>query len=87
MAPELMALIEAARGLAVEDRYELAHQMLISADDEIDSDALATGAAWKTEFRRRINDIESGVTQLVDGTDTLRIARERIAQRRLESAA
>jgi len=30
MAPELLALVEAGRALAVEDRFELAHQMLIN---------------------------------------------------------
>ncbi|WP_415116555.1 addiction module protein [Microbacterium sp.] len=39
-------------------------------------------AAWQAEFRRRIDDIESGRIQLVDGRETLRIARGRIAERR-----
>jgi len=87
MTSELMALIEAGRGLPLEDRYELAHQMLISADGEVESDPNTVGAAWRAEFHRRIDDIDSGAVQLVDGADTMRIARERIARRRVERAA
>jgi len=81
MAPELMALIEAGQELAVEDRYELAYQMLISADEEEGGDQTQTDAAWRTELRQRIDDIASGAVTLVDGTDTIRMARECIARR------
>jgi len=87
MAPELLALVEAGRALAVEDRFELAHQMLISADDETSDQPVGMDASWAAEFRRRINDIDSGAVQLVDGADTMRMARERIAHRRAASAS
>jgi hypothetical protein len=58
MAPELAALVEAGRELAPEDRYELAHQMLISVDEPA-QDQAEVDAAWKVAFRRRIDDIES----------------------------
>lgn len=87
MAPELTALIEAGRGLALEDRLELAHQMLISADGEEPADPFAIDAAWEAEIRRRMDEIESGQVQLVDGTETIRLVRERIAARRAKSFA
>jgi len=87
MAPELLALVEAGRALAVEDRFELAHQMLISADDETIDRSVGIDASWAAEFRRRISDVDSGAVQLVNGADTMRLARERIAQRRAASAS
>jgi putative addiction module component (TIGR02574 family) len=81
MAPELAALVEAGRELAPEDRYELAHQMLISVDEPAEDQA-NVDTAWKAAFRRRLDDIESGKVQVVDGRETMRLARERIAARR-----
>jgi len=85
MAPELIALIKAGRALAVEDRYELVHQMLVSLDDETSRPSAASDQVWKAEFRRRIDDIDSGRVQMVNGTETIRLIREQAAQRRAES--
>jgi hypothetical protein len=86
MAPELAALVEAGRELAPEDRYELAHQMLISVDEPA-QDQAEVDTAWKKAFRRRVDDVESGTVQLVDGRETMRLARERIAARRVNHTA
>ena len=87
MSPELLALVEAGRELALDDRYELAHQMLLSADAEVCGDLGSADACWDEEFRRRIDEIESGAVSVVDGTETIRMARERIALRRYETLA
>jgi len=84
MAPELAALIEAGRELAPEDRYELVHQMLVSVD-EPDDDQQAADGAWNAELRKRIEEIESGAVELLDGEETMRLLRERIAERRAQS--
>jgi len=81
MAPELLVLVEKGRQLAPDDRYELARQMLISVDEPT-GDQASVDAAWEAEYSRRIDDIESGNVQLVDGRETLRLARQRIATRR-----
>ena len=80
MASDLEALIAAGRELSREDRYELAHQMLASVDEPV-HDQEAIDASWNAEFRRRIDEIESGAVELVDGEETMRMARELIAQR------
>jgi len=77
MAADLTALIEAGLELAPEDRYELAYQMIASADEETNGAQIDTGVAWKAELHRRIDDIESGRVQLVSGPETLRLARQR----------
>ena len=81
MAPELTTLVKAGRQLAPEDRYELARQMLISVDEPTQDQSDVDGA-WKAEFRRRIDQLDSGQVALVDGRETMRIARQRIAKRR-----
>ena len=81
MAVNLDALIEAGRGLAPEDRYELAYQMIVSADAETNGTQADNDVAWKAELHRRIDEIESGRVPLVNGPETLRLARQRIASR------
>ncbi|MCL1907714.1 MAG: addiction module protein [Propionibacteriaceae bacterium] len=81
MSLELLELVEAGRELSREDRYELAHQMLVSVDEAVD-DPGAVEESWKAELRQRIRDIENDPSQLVDGRETIRQAREFIAQRR-----
>ena len=86
MAPELMTLIEQGRRLAPGDRYELARQMLISVDEPV-GDQTSVDAVWTSELRSRLDDIESGDVALVDGRETMKLARQRIATRRAGSAA
>lgn len=76
MAPELAGLIEAGRELAPEDGFELAHQMLLSVDEPYDEAADRVGGAWDDELRSRVDEIEGGRVDLVDGCDTITIARE-----------
>jgi len=87
MAVDLTALIEAGRELTPEDRYELAYQMIASADEETDGVQIDTDVAWKAELHRRIDDIENGRVQLVSGPETLRLARQRIATRKAKISA
>lgn len=82
----LAELLDAVQELAPAEQYELATRALAAAEaptqDQADIDA-----AWKSEFRRRIDDIESGRVQLVEHAQTVRIARERVAARRAARTA
>ncbi|SEB71645.1 putative addiction module component, TIGR02574 family [Paramicrobacterium humi] len=82
----LSELIEKARELAPADRVALAYELLDSVEEPEEPDPIVD-AAWQKELRRRIEDIESGRVQLVDGRETMRIARERIAERRARQGA
>jgi hypothetical protein len=53
---------------------------LESLDRETDDDELVQ-AEWSDEFARRIEEIESGKVQLVDGRASLRRLREELRQR------
>ena len=43
--------------LPLEERAELAHELIVSIDDAIDKEA---EAAWDTEIERRVKEIKSG---------------------------
>ena len=81
MEMTLAELIEKGFELPLADQYELASRLLAHAEESTEDQA-EVNAAWKTEFRRRINDIESGHVQLVDHDETVRQARARVAARR-----
>ncbi|MDR0488956.1 MAG: addiction module protein [Propionibacteriaceae bacterium] len=80
---ELTALVEAGRELAISDRWELAHQMLMSADQGLDDQLDWVEQAWSSELGHRIDDIENGRVEMVNGPETLQIARERVTRRRV----
>ena len=77
----LAELIEKARELTPADRVTLANELLDSVEQP-DEFAPALDEAWAAQFRQRIDDIESGKVKLVDGSETMHIARERVAARR-----
>ena len=83
MTMELTELVEAGRELTVDDRWELAHQMLLSADEGVDDQPDLVEDAWSEELGRRIDEIERGQVEMVSGPQTLQIARERVEHRRV----
>jgi hypothetical protein len=78
----LAELIEAVSELTPDERYELANRALAAAEETPEPHREDVAAAWRSEFRRRIDDIEQGRVRLVDHEETVRVARERIARRR-----
>jgi len=55
-------VLEDALTLPVEERAQVAHELLQSLERE-DPDA---AAAWTDEIRRRIDEVEAGTTELDD---------------------
>lgn len=55
-------VLEDALTLPVEERAQVAHELLRSLDQE-DPDA---AAAWTDEIRRRIDEVEAGTAELDD---------------------
>lgn len=55
-------VLEDALTLPVQDRAQVAHELLRSLEAE-DPDA---AAAWSDEIRRRIDEVEAGTAQLDD---------------------
>lgn len=72
MAPDVAEIERALLALAPQDRAAVIHNGLLSLDNEgsIDGDQADVDTAWRDEFRRRIDDIESGKVKLVTGEES-----------------
>lgn len=57
----------------------------LDASHEAARDQAAIDAAWNAELRKRIDEIESGAVGLVDGEETMRLARELIDAKRTQA--
>ena len=78
MTPKLAEYIAEGRSLSADER-ELAAVALqqISADGQAEVDA-----AWRSELRRRIDDIESGKVELLDADEVHTQIRAKLAAMR-----
>lgn len=72
MAPEVSEVERALLALAPQDRAAVIHSGLLSLDEDggIRVDQAEIDAAWRDEFRRRIDDIDTGKVALVSGEDS-----------------
>ncbi len=57
MSPNFNFIKEQAIALPVEERADLAHELLVSLDVKIDTDV---EAAWEKEIRKRVEEVKSG---------------------------
>ena len=76
-------LFSSAMSLPPAERVELAEQLLASIDDAQWSWENADPewrAAWEAEILRRIEDVDSGKVQLIDGEEVFRKIRARLSQ-------
>lgn len=55
-----------ARSLPAEDRARLAEDLLSSLQEDHD---LAIEAAWDTEIRRRLDEVEAGTAKLIPAAE------------------
>lgn len=82
MAPEVAEVLETAKSLKRGEIADLAYHLLRVLDDgAAEADQERIDAAWRAEFRRRIDDIESGNAQLVSHEETVSLARAMLAAR------
>lgn len=72
MALDVVEVERALLALAPQDRAAVIHSGLLSLDDVggIDGDQAEIDTAWRAEFRRRIDDIETGKVKLVSGQES-----------------
>lgn len=83
MAPDVAEVLETAKSLKRDQIADLAYQLLrVLDDDPADADQAVVEAAWRAEFRRRIDDIENAKVQLVSHEETVSQARAMLAARR-----
>jgi hypothetical protein len=82
MAPEVTEVLETAKLLGRDQIADLAYELLRVLDDgDVPADPGKAEAAWRAEFHRRIDGVESGAVELVDGPETLALARAMLAAR------
>ncbi|MCL5042624.1 MAG: addiction module protein [Gammaproteobacteria bacterium] len=72
---QLESITNAAMTLPERERAKLAHDLVASLDGPAELDI---AEAWDKEICRRINDIESGKTELLDADEAIARARARI---------
>ncbi len=67
-----------------QDRAEVLHRGIrsLDADDHVTDDQAEVDAAWRSELRRRIDDIESGKVELLDAAEVHAQLRAELAARR-----
>lgn len=75
MALEVAEVERALLALPPQERAAVIHQGLLSLDgagqdDTADADQAEVDAAWRAEFRRRIDEVESGAVTLVSGDES-----------------
>lgn len=67
MTPKLADYIEAGKALGADERLEAAHQLLLSVEQDADSDQGVVDAAWDGVIERRVRQILNGEAEVVDG--------------------
>ena len=72
------ALVEQALRLSVEDRTELVARLLKSLDETTHADP-GHEAAWTEVIDRRVQDLQEGRVEPIDGSITMARAREAVA--------
>ncbi|MBI3181255.1 MAG: addiction module protein [Myxococcales bacterium] len=53
-------VLSEALALPAEERARIAHQLILSLEEEPPADPAAVERAWAEEIRRRIDDLEAG---------------------------
>ena len=75
MTPELAQYIQDGYELTPEERLEAARMLRLSVDRDVETEQSVIDAAWETEIQRRVDDVQSGRAELVDGEESFRRVR------------
>lgn len=82
MTPKLTEYIEAGKQLSIDERLEVAHQLLLSVQHD-EGEPRPVGEAWETEILQRAKDALEGGAVLHDvGESHARLRAELAATRR-----
>lgn len=82
MASDFAEVERALLALAPHDRAAVIQRGLLSLDEGADGEEADVNAAWRAEFRRRIDDIESGDVAVVSGEESEARVRALLAELR-----
>jgi putative addiction module component (TIGR02574 family) len=81
LTPEVSRLLEQALSLSVEEQEALANSLFSNLDREMSEGPAEEGVeeAWAEEIKRRIDDIQSGRTQMIPYEEVRRRLAGRLA--------
>lgn len=81
LTPEVSKLLEQALSLSVEEQEALANSLFSNLDREMNEGPAEEGVeeAWAKEIKRRIDDIQSGRTQMIPYEEVRRRLAARLA--------
>jgi hypothetical protein len=83
MTQSVVEMLESAKALRRDEVADLAYELLRVLDgDSEPTDQASVDAAWRAEYRRRVDDIEAGRVQLVPHAETVAQARAMLTARR-----
>jgi putative addiction module component (TIGR02574 family) len=84
LTPEVSKLLEQALSLSVEEQEALANSLFLNLDREMNEGPAEEGVeeAWAEEIKRRIDDIQSGRTQMIPYEEVRRRLAARLADAR-----
>jgi hypothetical protein len=83
MTPEVEGVLETAKSLERGQIADLAFELLRVLDNDApELDQRKVDAVWRAEFRRRVEDIETGKVRLASHEETVSEARAMLAARR-----
>ena len=81
MSPRAQELLRDALALPVDERADLAAQLLASLDDAADDDPNEVEAAWAAEVERRARRVLAGESAGIPWSDVRRRAEEELRRR------
>jgi putative addiction module component (TIGR02574 family) len=81
MSPRAQELLRDALALPVDERADLAAQLLASLDDAADDDPSEVEAAWAAEVERRARRVLAGESAGIPWSDVRRRAEEELRRR------
>ena len=67
-------------------RAQLAHDLLLSLEDEPAEEQSAVDEAWAAEIDRRVRDVKEGLVKLVPASEALRTVRAGLKSSRAQRA-
>ena len=83
MPPAVAKIRADALALSPAERAELAHDLLVSLDDDASNDGPnEVAAAWVTEIERRVADLDAGRSRTVPMAEAMARIRDRLRAQR-----
>ena len=75
MTTQAQSIVDSALALSADERADLAERLILSLDENYQSELTK---AWDAEIERRLSEIRDGRARLIPGDEAFRMIRQRI---------